>query len=52
MEGDHVWLQASPMKGLMRFIKKGRLIIIFIGPVEIFIGVERYESLGPSILLQ
>ena len=23
MEGDHVWLRVSPMKGVMRFEKKG-----------------------------
>ena len=25
MEGDHVWLRLSPLKGVMRFGKKGKL---------------------------
>ncbi|XP_069151952.1 uncharacterized protein [Solanum lycopersicum] len=35
MEGDHVWLRVSPVKGVMRFGKKGKLSPRFIGPFEI-----------------
>ena len=35
MEGYHVWLRVSPMKGVMRFGKKGKLSPRFIGPFEI-----------------
>ena len=35
MEGDHVWLRVSPMKGVMRFGKKGKHSPRFIGPFEI-----------------
>ena len=35
MEGDHVWLRLSPLKGVMRFGKKGKLSPRFIGPFEI-----------------
>ena len=33
--GDHVFLQISPMKGVMRFGKKGKLTPRYIGPFEI-----------------
>ena len=35
MEGDHVWLRVSPMKGVMRFGKKGKLSPRFIGTFKI-----------------
>ena len=35
MEGDHVWLRVSPMKSVMRFLKKGKLSPRFIGPFDI-----------------
>ena len=33
--GDHVFLKISPMKGVMRFGKKGKLTPRYIGPFEI-----------------
>ncbi|XP_069145543.1 uncharacterized protein [Solanum lycopersicum] len=40
MEGDHVWLRVSPMKGVMRFGKKGKLSPRFIEPFEILSRVR------------
>ena len=33
--GDLVFLKVSPMKGVMRFGKKGKLALRYIGPFEI-----------------
>ena len=33
--GDQVYLNVSPMKGVMRFGKKGKLRPIYIGPYKI-----------------
>ena len=33
--GDHVFLKISPMKGVMRFGKKGKLSPRYIGPFEV-----------------
>ena len=33
--GDHVFLKVAPMKGVMRFVRKGKLSPRFIGPFEI-----------------
>ena len=33
--GDKVFLKVAPMKGIMRFGKKGKLSLGFIGPFEI-----------------
>ena len=33
--GDLVFLKVSPMKGVMRFGKKGNLALRYIGPFEI-----------------
>lgn len=33
--GDHVFLKVSPTKGGMRFKKKGKLSLRFVGPFEI-----------------
>ncbi|XP_069151917.1 uncharacterized protein [Solanum lycopersicum] len=52
MEGDHVWLRVSPMKGVMRFGKKGKLSPRFIGPFEILsrVGEVAYKlALPPSL---
>ena len=52
MEGDHVGLQVSPMKGVMRFGKKGKLSPRFIGPFEILsrVGEVAYKlALPPSL---
>ncbi|XP_069146959.1 uncharacterized protein [Solanum lycopersicum] len=44
-QGDHVWLRVSPMKGMMRFGKKGKLSPRFIGPFEILsrVGEVAYK---------
>ncbi|TMW98044.1 hypothetical protein EJD97_004564 [Solanum chilense] len=45
IQGDHVWVRESPMKGVMRFGKKGKLSPRFIGPFEIsrrYISDESY----------
>ncbi|XP_027768491.1 uncharacterized protein LOC114074698 [Solanum pennellii] len=52
MEGNHVWLRVSPMKGMMRFGKKGKLRPRFIGPFEILsrVGEVSYKlALPPSL---
>ena len=52
MEGDHVCLRVSPMKGVMRFGKKGKLSLRFIGPFEILsrVGEVAYKlALPPSL---
>ncbi|KAL5563983.1 hypothetical protein UlMin_033730 [Ulmus minor] len=46
--GDSVFLKVAPMKGVMRFGKKGKLSSRFIGPFEI---LERYVS-DPSHVLE
>ena len=38
--GENVLLKVSPMKGVMRFCKKGKLNLIYIGPFEILECVE------------
>ena len=43
MEGDYVWLRVSPMKGVMRFGKKGKLSPRFIGPFEILSRVGEVD---------
>ena len=50
--GDMVFLKVSPMKGVMRFRKKGKLSPRFVGPFEILkrIGKVTYElSLPPTL---
>ncbi|XP_055826394.1 uncharacterized protein LOC129894772 [Solanum dulcamara] len=52
MVGDHVWLRVSPMKGVMRFGRKGKLSPRFIGPFEILarVGEVAYRlALPPSL---
>ncbi|XP_059434632.1 uncharacterized protein LOC132167638 [Corylus avellana] len=39
--GDHVFLKISPMRGVMRFGKKGKLSPRFIGPLEITQRIRR-----------
>jgi hypothetical protein len=39
--GDHVFLKVSPMRGLMRFEKKGKLSPRFVGPFKITQRVGR-----------
>ena len=50
--GDMVFLKVSPMKGVMRFEKKGKLSPRFVGPFEILkrIGKVAYElALSPTL---
>jgi hypothetical protein len=39
--GDHVFLKVSPMRGVVRFGKKGKLSHRFVGPFEITQRVGR-----------
>ena len=50
--GDKVFLKVAPMKGVMRFGKKGKLSPRFVGPFEVLerIGVVAYRlALPPSL---
>ena len=50
--GEHVFLKISPMRGIMRFGKKGKLSPRFVGPFEILerVGVVAYRlALPPSM---
>ncbi|XP_069149270.1 uncharacterized protein [Solanum lycopersicum] len=49
-EGDKVYLKISPMKGVMRFGKKGKLSPRYMGPYEISqrVGKVAYELRLPS----
>ncbi|XP_070004662.1 uncharacterized protein [Nicotiana sylvestris] len=52
MEGDKVFLRVLPMKGMMRFGKKGKLSPRFIRPFEVLDGVGEVTcmlSLPPSL---
>ena len=51
-EGDKVYLKISPMKGVVKFIKKGKLSHLYVGPYEIFQRVVKvsYELKLPSEL--
>ncbi|XP_073057265.1 uncharacterized protein [Primulina eburnea] len=46
--GDHVFIKIEPMKGVMRFGKKGKLSPRFIRPFEI---LERLEALAYRVAL-
>ena len=50
--GDHVFVKIAPMKGVMRFGKKGKLSPRFIGPFEILerIGTLAYRVALPPAL--
>ena len=50
--GDKVFLQVAPMKGVIRFGKKGRLIPRFIGSFEVLerVGEVTYRIALPSTL--
>ena len=52
--GDKVLLKVSPMKGVMRFGKKGKLSPKYIGPYEILerIGEAAYRLALPPELLK
>ena len=52
MEGEQVLLKVSPMKGVMRFGKRGKLSPRYIGPVEVLkqVGEVAYElALPPGL---
>ena len=51
-EGDKVYLKISPMKGVVRFGKKGKLSPLYVGNYEIFqrVGKVSYELKLPSEL--
>ncbi|XP_070050370.1 uncharacterized protein [Nicotiana tomentosiformis] len=53
MVGERVLLRVSPMKGVMRFRKKGKLIPRFIGPFEVLqrVGKVAYEVALPASLV-
>jgi hypothetical protein len=46
--GDHVFLKVSPMRGVMRFGKKGKLSPRFVGPFKI---TQRVGKLAYRIAL-
>ena len=50
--GDHVFLKVMPKRGVVRFGKRGKLLLRFIGPFEILkrIGTFAYRlALPPSL---
>ena len=49
-EGDKVYLKISPMKGVVRFGKKGKLSTHYVGPYEILqrVGKAAFELKLPS----
>ena len=51
--GDHVFLKVMPKRGVVRFDKRGKLSLRFIGPFEILerIGIVAYRlALPPNML--
>ena len=50
--GDHVFLRVSPMRGVKRFVKKGKLSPRFVGPFEILerVGQVAYRLALPPAL--
>ena len=50
--GDNVFFKVTPMKGVMRFGKKGKLSLMFIGPFEVLdrVGLVAYRlALQPTL---
>ncbi|XP_023002961.1 uncharacterized protein LOC111496707 [Cucurbita maxima] len=50
--GDHVFLKVAPMRGVLRFGKKGKLSLRFVGPFEVLerIGPVAYRLALPPTL--
>ena len=51
--GDHFYLMISPIKGVMRFCRKGKLIPRYVGPYEVLqrVGKVAYELKLPNELV-
>ena len=51
MEGEQVLLKVSPMKGVMRFGKRGKFSPRYIGPFEVLkrVGEVAYEELPQEL---
>ena len=50
--GDHVFLKVMPKRGVVRFGKRGKLLLRFIGPFEILerVGIVAYRlALSPNM---
>ena len=50
--GDHVFLKVMPKRGVVRFSKRGKLVLRYIGPFEILerVGLVVYQlALPPSL---
>ena len=50
--GDKVFMKVAPMKGVLRFEKKGKLIPRFVGPFEILEQIDPvayHLALPPSL---
>ena len=50
--GDHVFLKVMPKKGVIRFYKRGKLALSYIGPFEILerVGTIAYRLALPLSL--
>ena len=50
--GDHVFLKVTPKRGVVRFSKRGKLSLKYIGPFEVLerVGTIAYQlALPPSL---
>ena len=43
--GDHVFLKVMPKRGVIRFVKRGKLLLRYIGPFEVLerVGIVAYR---------